>query len=129
MVTHLDPEQIVTAWLGVILAAPAFVGWEHCTDVAPGVTPEKLVQVRQIGGVGEARVAVRPRIDIRVWGSLSDPSADINTKQTARTLCEALRGALNARVVLIPTLFPDVADSRRLHAMFTLELLTRGVNL
>lgn len=131
-IVQLDPERVVTEAVravrdaGHLPAPPVGTAWKYGTEVAPGVTPSWFVQVRHVGGTSEQVVAERPLVDIRVWTDGALPTKGI-CSQAARVLVARLRQRVNLSVVMIPTSLPDPADPSKHHHMFTIQLLTRGV--
>lgn len=128
-VEQLDAEKVVIDWLaGVAGELPELAGWSAGTVVREGETPANAIRVRLIGGVAEDRVADRPRLDVRMWGDGS-VLGEATVKQSARRVLARMRRDLRATVVLDPTPLPDPADTSRVHVMFTVELLLRGVQV
>lgn len=96
------------------------------TDLQPTVTPRFKVMVRHVGGVTQGRTHDRPRIDVLVWadGTVKTQGAAL---KMARTLHGMALRDLRARTFASPVILPDPADSSKKLALFTIELLTKGV--
>lgn len=107
---------------------PAGQTWKRGTTVQPGVTPVWFVQVRMIGGTDEQRVAERPLVDLRVWAD-GTPATEALRSQAARVLLGHIVAAFGCRVFALPVPLPDPADSSKIHTLFTVQLLTKGVQL
>ena len=132
VVVQQDPEKILTDFVltvidgGHLPTPPVGSAWKRGTTVAPGVTPTWFVQVRAVGGEDENRVAERPLVDVRVWADGS-PATEATVKFAARVLLARIRQAFPARVFAVPVQIPDPADPSKVHVLFTVQLLTRGV--
>jgi len=96
------------------------------TDLKPGVTPANRVMCRHVGGVTEGRTHDRPRLDVLVWADGSVATQGKALKM-ARVLHGMVRRDLRTRDFASPVLLPDPADSSKKLALFTIELLTKGV--
>jgi len=127
-----DAERVVTDAVktvidsGALPAPPAGRAWGRGTVVKAGTTPTWFIQVRMIGGEDEQYVAERPLVDVRVWAD--GTSATEGTRSlAARTLLGHLRSTLRCRVFALPVPLPDPADTSKVHTMFTVQLLTKGV--
>jgi hypothetical protein len=130
-IEQVDAEKLLTDWLFTLVSGsevPGISGWSVGTTIKPGTTPANAIRVRTIGGVEEQRVADRPRLDVRFWadGSYVTEGA---LKRNARAVMARIRRDFRATVVLDPIALPDPADSTKTHVMFTVELLTRGVQV
>lgn len=130
-IEQVDAEKLLTDWLFALVSGtevPGVSGWSVGTTIKPGTTPANAIRVRLVGGVEEQRVADRPRLDVRLWsdGSYTTEGA---VKRNARALMARIRRDFRATVVLDPIALPDPADSTKTHVMFTVELLTRGVQV
>ena len=132
IVVQQDPEKILTDFIltvidgGHLPTPPVGSAWKRGTTVAPGVTPTWFAQVRAVGGEDENRVAERPLVDVRVWADGS-PATEATVKFAARVLLARIRQAFPARVFAVPVQIPDPADPSKVHVLFTVQLLTRGV--
>ncbi|GAB3889514.1 hypothetical protein [Terrabacter terrigena] len=128
IVTQADALQVMADFLSQAVPAvdePAgftFAG----SDIPSGTTPAMKVYCRHIGGVGEGRTHDRPRVDVLVWAD-----GTVRTQATALRMARILHGraraALRTRDVASPVLLPDPANPAKRLALFTLELLTKGV--
>ena len=132
MIVPADAEKIVTDTVKAAIDAsllptpPPGAAWKRGTTVTPGVTPTWFVQVRVVGGVEEQRVASRPLVDIRVWAD-GTSATEATRSLAARTLLARIRDSLNCRVFAMPVALPDPADTTKVHTLFTVQLLTKGV--
>ena len=128
LVIQADPLKVMADYLASAVptvtdpAGFTFGG----TDIKPGVTPSFRVMVRHVGGVTQGRTHDRPRVDVLVWadGTVKTQGAAL---KMARTLHGMVRRDLRCRDFASPVLLPDPADSSKKLALFTIELLTRGV--
>ena len=129
-VVPADAERVVTDAVkavidsGALPAAPN--GWKRGTTVTPGVTPTWFVQVRMIGGEDEQVVASRPLVDVRVWADGTRATEGVRSL-AARTLLGYLRAALPLRVFALPVPLPDPADPSKIHTLFTVQPLLKGI--
>lgn len=127
-----DAEKLMTDLVktvidsGVLPTPPVGQAWKRGTTVAPGATPQWFVQVRMIGGEEEQRVAERPLVDVRVWAD-GTSATEATRSLAARTLLAKIRAALHCRVFALPVPLPDPADTSKIHTLFTVQLLTKGV--
>jgi hypothetical protein len=132
MIVPADAEKIVTDTVKAAIDAsllptpPAGAAWRRGTTVTPGTTPQWFIQVRMVGGTEEQRVAHRPLVDIRVWAD-GTSATEATRSLAARTLMGRLRDVLNCRVFAMPVPLPDPADTTKVHTLFTVQLLTKGV--
>lgn len=127
LVTAVDPERVLTDYLFALLPSlPAAAGYTVGTEIAPGVTPVNAVRVKLIGGVDEGRTHTRPRLDVRVWADGSSASEGA-AKALARTLLGAMQRDLRCRIFALPVPLPDPANPARVHVLFSIELLTKGI--
>lgn len=130
-IEQVDAEKLLTDWLFALVSGtevPGVSGWSVGTTIKPGTTPTNAIRVRVIGGVEEQRVADRPRLDVRLWGDGSYTTEGA-VKRNARAVMARIRRDFRATVVLDPIALPDPADATKTHVMFTVELLTRGVQV
>jgi hypothetical protein len=130
-VEQADAEKLLTDWLFTLVngsEVPGVSGWSVGTTIKPGTTPANAIRVRTVGGVEEQRVADRPRLDVRLWGDGSYLTEG-TVKRNARAVLARLRRDFRAIVVADPVALPDPVDPTRTHVMFTVELLTRGVQV
>lgn len=127
-----DAEKLLTDFVktvidsGALPAPPAGQAWKRGTVVAPGVTPAWFVQVRMVGGSEEQRVAERPLADFRVWADGTSATEAVRSL-AARTLLAKIRAQFRCRVFALPVPLPDPADNSKIHTLFTVQLLTKGV--
>lgn len=129
IVTQLDSEKLLTDYLFALIEAEEISeldGWSVGTTVKPGQTPTNALRVRVVGGVDEQVVADRPRLDVRLWGDGSYLT-EVTLKRAARKLLARLRRDFRCTIVANPVPLPDPADPTKTHVLFTVELLTRGV--
>ena len=96
------------------------------TDIQPTVTPVNKVMCRYIGGISEGPTHARPRIDVLVWAD-GTVSTQGKALKMARTLHGMMRRDLRTRDFASPVLLPDPANASKKLALFTIELLTKGV--
>lgn len=127
-----DAEKVVTDAVKVVIDAgalptpPVGSAWKRGTTVTPGVTPQWFIQVRMIGGDDEQRVATRPLVDLRVWAD-GTSATEATRSLAARTLLGHLQSSLRCGVFALPVPLPDPADPSKIHTLFTVQLLTKGV--
>ena len=132
VVINVDAEKLLTDFVKTVIdagdlpAPPAGQVWKRGTTVAPGVTPVWFIQVRMIGGEDEQRVASRPLVDVRVWAD-GTSSTEATRSLTARTLLGKIRANFRCRVFALPVPLPDPVDPSKVHTLFTVQLLTKGV--
>lgn len=130
LVIQADHEKtvldVVAGAIGSLPAPPAGSQWRRGTYVTRGETPTWFIQVRLVGGEDEQSVAERPLLDVRVWADGTVSTEQVRSA-AARTLLGHLRSALRCRVLMIPTPLPDPADATKVHSMFTIQLLAKGV--
>ena len=132
VVVQQDPEKILTDFIltvidgGHLPTPPSGSVWKRGTTVAPNVTPRWFIQVRSIGGEDENRVADRPLLDVRVWAD-GTAATESTVKLAGRILLARIRQAFPARVFAVPVQIPDPADPSKVHVLFTVQLLPRGV--
>lgn len=96
------------------------------SDIKAHVTPVNKVMCRYVGGIAEGRTHARPRIDVLVWAD-GTVATQGKALKMARTLHGLMRRDLRTRDFASPVILPDPADSSKKLALFTLELLTKGV--
>lgn len=126
-VTQVDPEKVLVDYLFALLPSiPEAAGYSVGTKVAPNTTPVKAVRVRLVGGVTEARVAARPRLDVRLWGDGS-AAGEGAVKKLARILHGRIQRDFRCTTFASPVPLPDPADQSRGLVLFTVELLLKGV--
>lgn len=127
-----DAEKLVTDAVKAVIDAGALPtapsGWKRGTTVAPGVTPTWFIQVRMIGGEDEQAVATRPLVDVRVWADGTSATEGARSL-AARTLLGHLRTRFPCRVFALPVPLPDPADPSKIHTLFTVQLLAKGVSI
>lgn len=128
IVTQADALQVMADFLEEVLptitdpAGFTFAG----SDIPANTSPRMKVYCRHIGGVGQGRTHDRPRVDVLVWAD-GTVRTQADALHMARLLHGRARAALRTRDVASPVLLPDPADSSKRLALFTLELLTKGV--
>lgn len=134
IVVGADAEKVITDFVktvidgGFLPTPPVGQAWKRGTLVEPGVTPVWFVQVRMVGGDAEQRVAERQLVDVRVWAD-GTPTTEALRSQAARVLLGRIRARFGGRVFALPVPLPDPADSSKIHTLFTVQLLTKGVQL
>ena len=132
VVVPADAERILTDLTKTIIdaghlpAPPAGSAWKRGTTIAPNVTPQWFIQVRMIGGEDAGRVAERPLLDVRVWAD-GTAATEATRSLAARVLLARIRQALPCNVFALPVPLPDPVDPSKVHTLFTVQLLTRGV--
>lgn len=131
-VVPADAERILTDFTltvidgGHLPTPPTGSAWKRGTTIAPNVTPKWFIQVRQIGGEDAGRVAERPLLDVRVWAD-GTPATEATRSLAARILLARIRQAFPCNVFALPVPLPDPVDPSKVHTLFTVQLLTRGV--
>ena len=129
LVIQADPLKVLADFLTSAVPQvtdPAGFSFKG-TEIPPGVTPTYAVFCRQVGGVTQGRTHNRPTLDVLVWadGTVRTQGAAL---KVARTLLGMAQRSLRVSGVLAsPVLLPDPADSSKRLALFTIELMTRGV--
>lgn len=132
VVVPADAEKLMTDFTlsvieaGHLPAPPTGSAWKRGTTIKPATTPTWFVQVRQIGGETEGRVAERPLLDFRVWAD-GTPATEATRSLAARILLARIRQAFPCNVFALPVPLPDPVDPSKVHTLFTVQLLTRGV--
>lgn len=126
-VVHGDPERLLTDYLFTLLPTlPIAAGYTVGTQLSPGVTPTHAVRVRLIGGTDEGRTHSRPRLDIRVWAD-GTSATEAEAKALARTLHGHIVNDFRCATFAVPVPLPDPANPARTHVLFSVELLTKGI--
>jgi hypothetical protein len=132
VVVQQDPEKILTDFVKTVIDAgylptpPAGSAWKRGTTVAPGVTPQWFIQVRMVGGESDSRVSERPMVDLRVWTD-GTAATEATRSSAARILHARIQQAFPCRTFSLPVPLPDPVDPSKVHTLFTVQLLTRGV--
>lgn len=127
LVTQMDVEKQITDYLAALKATVSEISsYSVGTRVEPGVTPVNAMRVRLVGGVSEGRTHARPRVDFRFWGD-GTAKGEAAVKAAARKVLAHLERDFRLSVFAEPVPLPDPADASRIHVLFTIELLTRGV--
>ena len=132
VVVPADAERLLTDFVKTAIDSrwlptpPTGAAWKRGTTIAPGVTPTWFIQVRMIGGEDAGRVAERPLLDVRVWAD-GTAATEATRSQAARVLLARIRQALPCNVFALPVPLPDPVDPSKVHTLFTVQLLTRGV--
>lgn len=127
LVVQPDPERLLTDYLyGLLPTIAAAQGYTVGTRITSGVTPVHAVRVRLIGGTDEGRTHSRPRLDVRVWAD-GTSATEHEAKAVARELHGHIVKDFRCATFALPIPLPDPADSSRVHVLFSVELLTRGV--
>lgn len=127
LVVAADPEKIMTDYLyGLVGTVPEAAGYSVGTTIQAGVTPVKAIRVQLSGGSPEGRTHTRPILDIRVWAD-GTTKTEGTAKKLARTLLGCIERDFRCRVFATPVPLPDPADRTKVHVLFSVELLTRGV--
>ena len=128
LVIEADALKLMADWLSATIptvtdpAGFTFGG----TEIPAGVTPTFKVYTRLVGGDAEGRTHARPRLDVLVWGDGTVKTQGATFKM-ARTLHGMAKRDLRAVTFASPLFLPDPADGSKRMALFTIELLTRGV--
>lgn len=125
-VVAVDVEKAMTDWLfATFPTLSGMSGWKCGTRVESGVTPTQFVAVRAVGGSADNILAMRWRVDFRVWGdgTLAGEGARF---RAARTLLAVLQRDFRAVVFAAPVNLPDPADDTKTLTLFTVEVLLRG---
>jgi hypothetical protein len=128
VVVQADALEVIAAFLAAEVptiddpAGFTFAG----SDIPSASTPKWKVHCRHVGGVGEGRTHDRPRVDVLVWADGTVATQPV-ALEMSRILHGRARAALRTRDVASPVLLPDPADGSKRLALFTLELLTKGV--
>ena len=131
VVEQQDAQQMLADFVAEVIAAgylptpAAGQAWRRGTRVEPGKTPTWFIQVRLVGGSDEQRVAQRPLVDLRVWADAS-ALAEFTALKAARVLHARIRQRFPCSTFAVPVPLPDPVDNTRMHALFTVQLLTRG---
>jgi hypothetical protein len=132
LVVSADAEKLLTDFIQTVITGdylptpPVGSAWKRGTTVAPGVTPKWFIQVRSIGGEDAGRVADRPLLDVRVWAD-GTAATEALRSQAARVLLARIRQRFPCNVFAAPVPLPDPVDPSKVHTLFTVRLLTRGV--
>lgn len=130
MIIGADAETLVKTYAASVTATlptpPVGSAWAVRTTIAPGITPTWTIQVRMIGGAEEQRVAERPLVDVRIWADGTTNTDGIRSA-AARTLLAKIRAQFRCGVFALPVPLPDPADNSKVHTLFTVQLLTKGV--
>lgn len=126
-VVQRDAERVLTDYLYTLLPTlPSASGYTVGTQITAGVTPTHAVRVRLIGGTDEGRTHSRPRIDIRVWADGTSAS-EAEAKALARELHGHILNDFRCATFAVPVPLPDPANPARTHVLFSVELLTKGI--
>ena len=129
-VVPADAERLVKDYAQSVTPSlptpPAGSSWAVRTTIPKGITPTWTIQVRMVGGVEEQRVSERPMVDVRVWADGSTNTDGIRSA-AARALLGLLREHFRCRTFALPVPLPDPADNSKTHTLFTVQLLTKGV--
>jgi hypothetical protein len=132
VVVPIDDEKLLTDFIQTVIAGgylptpPVGTSWRRGTVIAPGVTPTWFIQVRKIGGEDAGRVADRSLMDVRVWAD-GTIATEATRSLAARVLLARIRQKFPSNVFAQPVPLPDPADPSKVHTLFTIQLLTRGV--
>lgn len=129
LVLHRDAEFEVVTYLRAQLASRSetYVDGVTLGTRKPNPFTTPFIAVRRAGGVGDAIVLDRPRVDVQVWHDDDGQAHDL------AALCRALLlsmtgsgGVIRARDFTGPTPIPDPETSSARY-LFTVELAMRGV--
>lgn len=128
LVLYRDAEFEVVDYLRTALAShsEAFVTGVVVGTRRPNPFTPPVVAVRRAGGLSDAIVIDRPRVDVQVWHTSDENAQDL--AQLCRSLLLAMTGdggVIRARDFLGPTPIPD-PDTSTPRYLFTVELAMRG---
>jgi len=132
VVVPADAERILTDFVltvidgGHLPTPPSGVTWKRGTTVKAATTPTWFIQVRMVGGEDLGPVAERPLLDVRVWTD-GTSATEATRSLAARILLARIRQAFACRVFALPVPLPDPVDPSKVHTLFTVQLLTRGI--
>ncbi|MBM0203195.1 hypothetical protein JNW90_09170 [Micromonospora sp. STR1s_5] len=140
-----DAELVAVTWLRSRLAErsePYTTGVTVGTKVTPGVSPNKFVRLRRLGGVELHQVADNPRLQAQLWYSTGATTDEMNRQALAQLVWALLRGIRGQDVTVPgwprpvtcyrvatfagPTPVPDPADAARTITQLTVEIGMRG---
>jgi hypothetical protein len=132
VVVQQDPEKLILDFIRTVIdgghlpTPPSGSTWKLGRRPSANTTPSWFIQARMVGGEAEGLVAERPLVDVRVWAD-GGVSTEADRSLAARILLARIRQAFPCRVFAAPVPLPDPADPSKIHTLFTVQLLTRGV--